>query len=121
MARRRSVFPRNDNLVYIRGLVDEDDAKNADGSPKWVNGATVAWDVRTAEYPAGVVVASGVGVAEGDGGAYKCELPNTMAISVNTDYWFHATVTAVLVAGTFVADFSDSFETLARTGRTPVT
>lgn len=122
MARQRSVFPRNDNLVFIRGLINEADPKDVAGNPKWINDATGTWDIRTAEYPGGVVIASGNVVVLGSGGSYRCELANSIAISAASGYWFHAVLTAIIVdQGTFVADFSDSFEAIARTGRTSVT
>lgn len=111
------LFPRNDNLVFIRGLVDAADPTNADGSPKWINDATGTWEVRDAEYPSGSVVASGSIIPLAAGGAYRIELSDSIAIAAEADYWLHVVVTS----GSYQADLSDSFRSLARTGRTAVT
>jgi hypothetical protein len=124
MPRRPQLNPKNDNLVFVRGLVDAADPTNADGSPKWINNATVAWEVRSSApnpdgtYPGGSSVATGTAIPVGTGGAYRCELSSAIAILAENDYWLHVTITT---QDGFVADLSDSFEAILRTGRTAVT
>lgn len=114
---RPQLHPRNDNIVYLRGLVDAADARNADGTPKYIDDATVTWEIRTEEYPDGSQVANGTATPVGEGGEYLCELADSIAILAETDYWIHV----VVVGSGFNADFSDSFKALARTGRNPTT
>lgn len=113
--RRFRLAPRNDNTLYVRGIIDETDPTESDGSPKWIDDAVVTWDIRSAEFPAGIVVASGAAVPILNG-AYRCDLSHSIALAVANGYWVHVVATTT---GGFVADFSDSFEAITRTGRTP--
>lgn len=122
---RTLFFPRNDNVQWLRGVVDELDPINSDGSPKWINNATGTWQIRTHEHPeGGVSVASGSITAVGAGGAYYIAMPNSIAIDVDdptdddeTNFHLHI----YLAAGAYIAQLSRSLRPVLRTGATPVT
>lgn len=123
------VFPRNDNSIYLRGLVDSDDpiylATDAEviatpsliGTPKYINNATVTWEIRTALYPGGSLVANGSGAAKGTGGIYLIQISNAITLTVDGDYYLYV----LAVSGSFKADWNPKIEVNTRVGNTPTT
>lgn len=100
----------NDNVVYLRGVVDEADPVNADGSPKWVNDATVTWYLLTG---GGALLGTGNAVALNNGGAYRIDLAENLA------YLSAATLRVVVtLTNGKSADFSAGVEAFYRTGST---
>jgi hypothetical protein len=117
----RQLAPANSNVVYVTGVVDVLDAKDAEGNPKWIDTATVTWEVRTAEGGGGVQVANGSAIPLG-GGQYACLLSPAVAILADhvDDYIFR---TIILLPGQTVpdVDIDTPFRATRRTGETPYT
>jgi hypothetical protein len=101
----------NDNVVYLRGVLDESDPIETNGNPKWINNATVTWTLRD---PNGSVAASGTAVAIGAGGAYRCDLPDTISYS---DVYLMRVV-CTLPTTNLVATFDALVEVFTRQGST---
>ena len=117
-----SPSPRNDYLLYILGVIDDLDPLNTNGTPKTIDNATVTWEIRDDEYPAGSQVASGSGAIVATGplaahGNYFCELSNSIAFLAEQDFWYHVVVTA----GAYKADLVGSFRSIVRSGQTSET
>lgn len=125
-ARRGYLPPRNDDLVWVRGVLDDADPVEEDGSPKYIDDATVTWEILDAgdeddpelALANGTLVASGSGtpVGTGSGGTYLISLGS--AIDYADRNWLHVVVT--LPVG-YKADLLARFDKKTRTGDTPVT
>jgi hypothetical protein len=112
--------PRNSQNVWVQGVVDDADPVNTDGTPKYIDTATVTWtlldytgDDAELALTQGSTLASGSGVAVGSGGAYLISIASTVALDTNN--WLHV----VIVAQTgFKADMVMRFDKKTRTGKT---
>lgn len=118
MSRRGAAFPGSSNIVWVSGVIDANDPTESDGSPKLLDDATVEWQLRTAQFPAGVLIGAGSGVWNSALGMFRCELSHSLSFSAANSYWLHVVVTST---DGFVAMLDDSFEAITRTGRTPTT
>lgn len=114
----------NDNLIRAKGLLDTNDPKNANGSPKFINNATGTWTlINPSSYTSredillnGTTVSTGSTTPVGSGGDYLIELDNSVAIVSTLGYYLHV----VLTSGSYVGDVLEAVAALTRTGRTPV-
>lgn len=100
----------NDNVIYLRGVVDEDDPIESDGSPKWINTATGTW---TCYGTSNQVVASGTLSQIGAGGAYRIDLDDSI---IYTDISY--IVVLLTLPSNLVAEFTATVEVFTRTGAT---
>jgi hypothetical protein len=120
-------FPRNDNVIWIRGVIDSTDPVNPDGTPKWINNALINWkiiDSNNYTLPEdilayGAIVASGTATSTGQGGTYICKVPNNIVLESLRTYYIHVQGTIPSTNSKF--DLLDKFSPSARTGRTAST
>lgn len=113
--RDNTLLVANDNTVYLVGMVDLQDRRNADGTPKFLDsGVTVTWEIRDAVYPGGSLVAQGTGELEGEGGRARIDISEDVALTADNVYWlnvmFSNSVGNGLISARFIAR--------TRTGRT---
>ena len=112
MTRRGAPYPSNSGLIFVRGVIDDADPVEIDGSPKWINNATVAWQVLDSGL---AEIASGSGTTIGDG-SYRCDLSHL--INFASGAYIRVIVTT---SGGFVANMLDTWSPVTRTGKTPTT
>lgn len=110
--RRGAPYPSNSNLIFVRGVIDDADPENEDGSPKWIDNATVAWSVLDVSLAS---LASGSGTSIGNG-AYRCDLSHLINFAAGV--YIRVIVTT---SGGFVANMLDTWTPVTRTGKTPTT
>lgn len=113
--RENVLLVANDNTIYLVGMIDLQDRRNADGSPKYLDsGVTVTWEIRDAVYPGGTLVADGTGTLTNDGGAARIDISEDVALTPGNVYWlnvmFSNNVGNGLISARFIAR--------TRTGRT---
>lgn len=113
----RQLAKGNSNVVFVTNVRDTMDAVNADGSPKWVDVATVTWEIRTEEQGGGVAIASGTATLLGDG-VYACLLSSAIATLFGQDYVFR---TIINFPSGHSADIDTPFKASGRTGETAYT
>lgn len=109
MSKRITLGSGNDNSVYLEGFLDETDAKNVDGSPKWINDATVTWQLLDSS---GNLVSSGTAISLSSGGRYRCDL----GFTINYTNAYRLVVTAVKSGKKAV--FEALVDAITRTGET---
>lgn len=98
------IFPRNDNTYLVTLL------NGLTGDP--INNATVTWELRTAKWPAGSVVATGSGTyVSGSDGQYKINVDDAEDISAGTKY-------ALRVLGTSTVGKAETQDYVIGRGRT---
>lgn len=107
----------NSNGAWVTGVVDTLDPKNADGSPKTIDNATVTWEIRSQPLGGGVQLASGSATPLG-GGVYFCALSSSIALLFNNDYYFRLTLDTPTG---FRVLLERLFNASSRTGGTPYT
>jgi hypothetical protein len=101
------VFPRNSNCFFLQNLTDM-----ALGTP--ITDAVTTWEIRTAKFPDGAVVASGSGTHV-SGNNYRFDVPNDVALTAGKKYIRRGIATSA--AGVF--DAEDEFTAQGRTAREP--
>jgi len=104
------ISARNTNTFWLLGLTDED-------TGALISDLSGTWEIRTAKYPAGTVVATG-SIAHVSGGDYKANVPSSASLTPGTKYVRRLFGTSP-TAGDY--DAEDYFIAADRTGRTPTT
>lgn len=107
-----SLYIRNDGTVWLRGL------KNPK-TDAYINTATPTWELRSAKYPDGTVVASGNATyLTGSDGDYEINIDDATDIVAGTKYVIRV---IAVVAGVGTLDVEDFIVARGRTGRTSTT
>lgn len=107
----------NSSVVFVTGVRDALDPVEDNGDPKYVDDATVVWEIRTEERGGGVSLGSGNASPLGDG-AYACLISHNLAMLFDSDYFFRTIID--FPSGTH-ADIDTPFKASGRTGETQYT
>lgn len=116
--RNQTILIGNDNTVWLTGVRDSLTPKNANGTPLFIDDCTVTWEIKTEEYPNGLLVGQGTAVAADEGGEYSIQLDDAITDSLDSDEEYWLNVTFVQPVTGYTGLISSRFLARVRSGRT---